>query len=170
MNLLPQDVLVMIKLCLVGQDSWTYEFLAHELGMSSSMLHSAVKRATKSRLFDEIDRRPRRKALEEFLIHGVKYAYPPDIGTITRGVPTAHAALEGYISSGEGSQYVWAHPLGTIRGMAVSPLYKSVPEIAVQDRRLHLALGAVDMLRIGRARERRLGEETIRQALHESAG
>ncbi len=102
MNLLPQDVLVMLKLALSTSQGWSYNSIAYELGMSPSMAFSGVKRASQSRLFDPKLRRPRRKALEEFLIHGVKYSFPPDIGSITRGVPTTFAspALRDHFSYG----------------------------------------------------------------------
>ena len=100
MNLLPQDVLIMIKLVVSSREGWTYNRIAHELNMSPSMAHSGVKRAIQARLFDPNRKRPRRKALEEFLIHGMKYAFPPDIGSLTRGIPTAFAspAFEGHLS------------------------------------------------------------------------
>ena len=48
MNLLPQDVLIMIKLAVSRREGWTYNRIAHELDMSPSMAHSGVKRATTS--------------------------------------------------------------------------------------------------------------------------
>jgi hypothetical protein len=36
--------------------------------------------------------RPNRKALEEFPIHGVKYAFPTHHGAMARGLPTSYAA------------------------------------------------------------------------------
>lgn len=169
MNLLPQDVLVMLKLALSASAGWTYDKVAYELGLSPSMAYNAIKRATQARLFDSHNKRPRRKALEEFLVHGVKYAYPPDIGTMTRGVPTAfaspmlrnkfaHADLETDI-------YVWPHPQGDQRGIEVSPLYKSVPDIAGRDEKLYSALGLLDAIRIGRARERALAEKLLLEML-----
>lgn len=163
MNLLPQDVLVMIKLALIPQNSWTYEGVAHDLGMSSSIVHRSVKRSTHARLFDSVRKRPRRGALEEFLVHGVKYAFPPDIGSVTRGVPTAHGApiLQGqFVQSGD-DLYVWPHAEGEVRGMSLSPLFKSVPQIVMLDDLLYQGLALLDAIRIGRAREQKVAGEML---------
>ena len=167
MNLLPQDVLVMLALVLDRSDAWTYEHLAHDLGMSSSMVHSAVKRSTRARLYDPVRKRPLRQALEEFLVHGVKYAYPPDVGGPTRGVATAWAvpALRSRIAGDDEERYVWPSPQGETRGIGLSPLYRSVPDIAWRNKQLYNALGLLDAIRIGRARERVLAEELLMDLL-----
>lgn len=169
MNLLPQDVLVMLKLAVSPDPWWTYATIAHELGVSSSMAFSSVKRATQARLYNTHEKRPRRKALEEFLVHGVKYAFPPEVGAITRGIPTAFAASrfkEEFGPFGEDPEiYVWPHPTGEHRGMALSPLYKSVPEAVENDLALYDILAVLDAIRIGRAREQRHAEDLIREML-----
>ena len=171
MNLLPQDVLIMIKLAASSREGWTYNKFAHELDMSPSMVHSGVKRATQARLYDPNRKRPRRKALEEFLIHGIKYAFPPDIGSLTRGIPTAFAspAFEGHLSYDPEEIYVWPYAEGSHRGVSFSPLYRSVPEIALKDERLYSALGLVDALRLGRARESKLAEKLLADMLRYDA-
>jgi len=163
MNLLPQDILIMIKLVLSDSHDWSYNTIAYELGMSPSMAFSGVKRASQARLFDSDRRRPLRKALEEFLIHGVKYAFPPDIGSMTRGIPTAFAspALRDLLVYDSKDIYVWPYAEGQERGISFSPLYKSVPEVAMKDEKLYAALGLVDALRLGRAREIKLAEELL---------
>jgi hypothetical protein len=163
MNLLPQDILIMIKLAVSTTQDWSYNTIAHELGMSPSMAFSGVKRASQARLFDSNRRRPLRKALEEFLIHGVKYSFPPDIGSMTRGIPTAFAspALRDHFAYDSENIYVWPHPQGHQRGISFSPLYKSIPEVAMKDEKLYAALGLVDALRLGRAREIKLAEKLL---------
>ena len=171
MNLLPQDILIMIKLALSISQDWSYNTIAYELGMSSSMAFSGVKRASQARLFDPIRRRPLRKALEEFLIHGVKYSFPPDIGSMTRGIPTAFAspALRGHFAYDSEDIYVWPHPKGHERGISFSPLYKSIPAVAMKDDKLYAALGLVDALRLGRAREIKLAEKLLVDMLKHNA-
>ena len=41
----PQDVILSLKLSLSEDLAWTYESMAHELGLSPSGVHDAVKRA-----------------------------------------------------------------------------------------------------------------------------
>jgi hypothetical protein len=50
MNLKPQDFLVALKLIALGEQHWTYARLAHELGLSASEAHAAVKRGLLSGL------------------------------------------------------------------------------------------------------------------------
>ena len=134
MILKPQDIVMLLKLAVEPETKWSYNQLAYELRMSSSEIHKGIKRAAQARLFDSHLKRPRRKALEEFLVHGVKYAYPPDIGTMTRGIPTAFASpmlRNEFVNGGNNSEvYVWPHPEGDVRGVELSPLYKSVPDVA----------------------------------------
>ena len=171
MNLLPQDILIMIKLAVSTSQDWSYNTIAYELGMSPSMAFSGVKRASQARLFDSNRRRPLRKALEEFLIHGVKYSFPPDIGSMTRGIPTAFAspALRNHFAYDPEDIYVWPHPKGHERGIGFSPLYKSIPEVAMKDEKLYAALGLVDALRLGRAREIKLAEKLLVDMLKHNA-
>ena len=171
MNLLSQDVLIMIKLAVSCPRGWTYNMIAYELDMSPSMAFNGVKRATQAHLFDPNRKRPRRKALEEFLIHGVKYAFPPDIGSMTRGIPTAFAspAFRGHLSYDSEEIYVWPYPEGYHRGISFSPLYKSVPEIAMKDEKLYAALGLVDAIRLGRVRESKLAERLLVDMLRYNA-
>ena len=171
MNLLPQDILIMIKLTLSTSQDWSYNTIAYELGMSPSMVFSGVKRASQARLFDPNRKRPLRKALEEFLIHGVKYSFPPDIGTMTRGIPTGFASpeLRNHLVYDLEEIYVWPYPKGHERGISFSPLYKSIPEVAMKDERLYAALGLVDALRLGRAREIKLAEKLLVDMLKPNA-
>lgn len=131
--------------------------------MSPSMAFSGVKRASQARLFDPNRRRPLRKAMEEFLIHGVKYSFPPDIGSMTRGIPTAFTSppLRDHFAYDSEDVYVWPHLKGHERGISFSPLYKSIPEVAMKDEKLYAALGLVDTLRLGRAREIKLAEKLL---------
>ena len=139
---------------------WSYNRLAYELYMSPSEVHAGVKRAVQARLFDPNRKRPISKALEEFLIHGVKYAFPPVIGPMTRGIPTAHASpvLEKHLAVSGDEIFVWPHPEGQCRGIELSPLYKTVPDMVAIDERLYHALGVLDAIRVGRARDVKLAE------------
>ena len=160
--MLPQDVLLMMKLAFSCPPRWTYNAVAYELEMSPSMAHAGIKRASVAGLYDALERRPVRKALEEFLVHGVKYAFPAEIGTPTRGVPTGAASpvLREHFSLGD-EVHVWPLAEGTVRGISLSPLYKSVPRVALKDDALYEALGALDAIRAGRVRERKMAKDIL---------
>ena len=169
MILKPQDIVILLKLVTLGGRPWSYSGLANELFMSPSETHSGIKRAAAARLFDEVRNVPLLKSLEEFLVHGVKYAFPPDRGSLTRGIPTSHAAppLNEQIVQSADPPPVWPDPEGTVRGYAFSPLYKSVPKAAAHDSDLYELLALVDAIREGRARERDLAVKELKARLKE---
>ncbi len=142
--------------------------------MSSSEVHAAVKRAQASRLLHgpELGERPNRSAIEEFLIHGLKYAFPAERGELTRGVPTSYAAepLRQVIALGDEPPPVWPYATGSQRGISFEPLYKQAAKAALRDPALYELLALADALRDGRARERKLAEEMmvgrLRSAVH----
>lgn len=156
MILKPQDIFILLKLIAIKRDNWSYSSLAHELYMSPSEVHAGIKRATIARLFDANRKRPVRKSLEEFILHGVKYAYPPEPGGLTRGIPTGYAGppLNHIIGQSDEEPPVWPDPEGNILGFAFPPLFKSVPKAAAIDQKLYELLVLVDAIRGGRARER----------------
>ncbi len=165
MNLKPQDIVVLLKLLVSGKDS--YSKLAGDLFMSPSEVHAAVKRAASAGLIDQSLKEVKRAALAEFLIHGLKYSFPPIRGTITRGIPTAHAAppLVDMISGTDDLPPVWPSPEGTIRGYELKPLYRTVPQAVRKDQKLYEMLALVDAIRSGRARERALAKDELNKRL-----
>jgi hypothetical protein len=167
MVLKPQDIVILLKLVTLGNRSWSYSTLAHELAMSASEVHGGIKRAAAARLFDPQRNVPMLRALQEFLVHGVKYAYPPDRGHATRGVPTSYAAppLNSLIVQPDEPPPVWPDPEGEVRGYEYSPLYRTVPKAAASDNALYELLALVDAIRDGRARERELAVKLLTERL-----
>jgi hypothetical protein len=161
----PQDVAVVLQLCRHGSPRPPYSQIAGELFMSSSEVHAAVKRAQASRLLHgpELGERPNWTALEEFLSHGLKYAFPAQRGSLTRGVPTSYAAqpLRERIAPNDEPPPVWPYAMGSQLGIALEPIYKQAPKAALRDPGLYEILALVDALRDGRARERKLAEEML---------
>ena len=167
MILKPQDIFIMLKLVVWNRPKWSYPALSHELSMSASEVHAAVKRAAAARLMD-LDRKiPVKSNILEFLIHGVKYAYPPDRGGITRGIPTGYAAqpLRDLIMQPDEPPPVWPDPEGQVRGYEFSPLYSSVPNASKVDPKLYELLALVDAIRDGRARERKIAIKEVQSRI-----
>ncbi len=128
----------------------------------------ALERAKHSGLIDASKKKLIKSAMEEFLLHGLKYVFPAEIGMLCRGIPTSHSAqpLANKIVSDPNDQYVWPHVDGSLRGQAVSPLCEWAPEAARRDPQLHELLALLDALRVGRARERMIAAEEIRARLN----
>lgn len=169
-QLKPQDVLVLLKLAVGGDDPWSYPRIAVELGMSASEVHAAMRRAVLAKL--AVASQPKgfrvhAQNLIEFLVHGVKFAFPVARGPITRGHPTAYAApvLRKRIVEGEGLPPVWPDPEGTVRGESFSALYPSqaVIRAILADPPMYDAVALVDAIRGGSARERQVATELLEQ-------
>ena len=171
MILKSQDVLFLLKLVAIGNNDWSYNRLAVELGMSPSEVHAAARRALATGLAVRLGERPesQRRNLLEFLLHGIRYVFVPERGEPTRGMPTLHAAppVSEWLVSNDELPPVWPDPEGEVRGIAFSPLYKSAPHAARQDKRLYELLVLVDAVRGGQARERKLAGEALKKRLME---
>jgi hypothetical protein len=171
----PQDVVVLIKLC--GYEAVSrppYSVIANDLEMSQSEVNASVKRLKQANLLrpKEMGELPVIAAVEEFLVHGVKYAFPVKRGSWVRGMPTSYAAepLNEMIIQGEDPVPVWPDPLGTKRGLSLLPLYKSVPEAAKRDPVLYARLALLDAIRDGGARQRSLAEKELIKSLRKTNG
>ena len=113
-----------------------------------------------------------RSAFLEFLIHGVRYSFPPERGALTPGVPTGYAAppLKKQINSGgDDPPPVWPYAKGPVRGYSFSPLHKNAPEAALDDPKLYELLSLVDAVRDGRARERNAAIHELEKRLESPA-
>lgn len=172
MILKPQDIVVVLKLVAIGQRPWSYVQLANELFMSASEINAGVKRALRARLLVKLGEgsqpQPNRKAIEEFLIHGLKYVFTPDHGSIVRGMKTSYAAdfFAKELIYDQQNPPVWPYAEGKDRGPSLSPLYRSVAQAAGQDGELYKLLALVDIIRDGRARERKIAEKMLREQLN----
>ena len=134
-GLLPQDVVVLAKLVSYGGSRPPIAQVGADLSLSPSQVFQSLKRLERSRLIDADTGRPLLKAVEEFLLHGVKYAFPARRGEATRGRPTAYAAppLNASIAAGEDLPPVWPDPAGEVRGVTFEPLHKSASKAAEKD-------------------------------------
>jgi hypothetical protein len=160
-----QDVLVLLKLVVIGGREFRVHALAKELGISASELSGSIRRSILAGLIDPVDRGCIRPALLEFMLHGFRYVFPVKPGAITRGMPTAHSAppLKGKIISK--MDFVWPLPRGSGRGQTVKPIYKSAPVAAQNDPTLYKLLALADALRVGSTRERNMASEILKEMI-----
>lgn len=161
-----QDLLVLLKLS-ESLPSWTFESIAHELGLGSSSVHRSAQRATEAGLYDYPRRAVNYPALREFLIHGARYVFPPKWQGEARGLPTAWAAppIAERLVWSESNVPVWADPEGKVRGIALEPLHPAVPDAVRRDERLWELLALFDSIRVGAARERKLAADELERRL-----
>lgn len=162
----PQDVLTTLRVALAEADGTpTYAILAADLGLSASEAHASVQRAQTSGLLTREfgDLRPNRTALIELVVHGLKYVFPPTFGAVTTGMPTAGSAppLAEEFGAEDDLQIVWPDPAGRARGLALCPLYPTVPLAAARSPRLYEALALIDAIRAGASREREMAIQRL---------
>lgn len=167
--LLPQDIILVLKLLCQPAQDWTYAEAGKQLGQSASQVYKSANRAAVAGLLPQptLLAKPNRAAVKEFLVHGVKYAFPVYRGSMTRGTPTSWAAepLKRYIAAPNEPPPVWPSPEGSVRGVELSPLYKTVPRVALSDFKLYQLLALLDAVREGRAREREIAVKELTQRI-----
>jgi hypothetical protein len=165
----PQDIVVLLKLCLT-KAPLTYANLANEIFLSASEVHSSFKRIAAARLISQTDPRDVqvvRSPFRDFLYYGVPFAFPAVRGSMTRGMPTAYAIpfIREQIATSDEPPPVWPYANGSVRGIALYPLYPTAPRAAEKDQQLYLALALVDAIRIGGAREREISMQALAKIL-----
>jgi hypothetical protein len=159
----PHDVPVLLQLAMAP--ATTFRDLAAAVGLSLGESHAAVKRLELARLVLFEERSVNRTAMMEFLIAGVPYAFPAQLGPPARGIPTAFSGplLAPEFSTEEA--VVWPAPRGQARGSSLVPLSPSIVRVWETNPGLYAALTLIDGIRVGRARERKLAQDRLRHYL-----
>jgi hypothetical protein len=155
--LLPEDIAVV--LALAEQDRHWSLVLPHLRALiSTEKLDEALRRLAAARLCHprlEIVVLP---ALARAL-QGVPFLFPAQLGALSRGVPTAwcepsvQAELRLFLGSTE-QRVVWSDADGEGEGRALEPLAPWVPSLAREDPGFSRRMALLEILRVGRARER----------------
>lgn len=164
MNLKPQDVVIALKIVAKHRNTdFKIAELAHDLCISISETSMGLKRLKQAKLL--ASSHINLAALEEFIIHGIKYVFVPEIGGFTRGIPTSYGAsiLSKKLSIQGQPIPVWPHAEGNTSGYSFSPLFKKVPESILKypDQKFYDLLALVDAIRHGQAREGNIAKKMI---------
>lgn len=163
-----QDIAILIKLLLKLDAKQQIEFknIAYELFISQSEVTKSIKRLEIAKLLsrysdDSIELR--RHELMELLVHSVKYLFPAEINIATRGIAAAYSSpyFKKLILSEE--VYVWPYINGTIKGLALTPIYKTLPNALERtpDENFYTIISALDLIRLGGKRENKIAKETL---------
>lgn len=165
MQLQPMDIAIA---CFLGRvPGATYASVANALGVSVSTAHKGADRLAQAGLLQAFERRVNRKALLEFIEHGVRYAFPTTIGERRRrGVPTAHAGPDLAAQIVADEPLVWPDDSSNVIGKTIEPLYNKAPALRGRCPDVYAMLADVDAVRVGRARERVLAMQALRQWLY----
>ncbi|MFP4019808.1 MAG: hypothetical protein ACLFUH_11230 [Bacteroidales bacterium] len=159
------DIVILLKIIASKQNQWFQIQIADSLFISQSEVSKSLNRSSYAGLYDPKGKKVMRMAFMELLQYGIKYVFPQQPGAIVRGVPTAHSAppLDAIIQSEE--KYVWPSGKGSARGQSIIPLYPTVVDAVKLDSLLHELLALVDVLRVGRARDRELAIQELKKRI-----
>lgn len=161
----PLDIVILLKISMYKEENWLAKNLSNNLKISAGEISESLNRSVIAGLLGADKRTLMRKTLIEFLEFGLKLVFPQKPGALVRGIPTSLSAppLNKLLNTDE--IFVWPYSKGTYRGQAVEPLYKTVPEIAVQDEGLYALLALTDALRIGKVREQKIAIEELKKRI-----
>lgn len=183
-----QDIVILLKLVSLNEqekfqeiskirnlpnheDPYSVRGLEFSLGISKTEISASINRSISSGLAIKEHKsgrpKPNRRDLYNFIINGLKFVFPVQPGSITRGVATAFAApmlINKLISAGD-YNYVWPYAEGKEMGQAVKPLFRTVPEASKNDDLLYEYLALIDAMRLGNQREAGLARNLIEEKL-----
>lgn len=159
------DTMILVRLA-ADRTPWTFRSLGKELNLDPAALHRSVARLKEAGLLNE-DRDVNRAAVEEYLIHAVRYISPAKRGSLERGMPTAWAIepLRGLVADAGEPPPVWPDPHGDVRGQAVQPIADEIISLSKARPDLQEWFALIDGIRIGRARERQLATRELKKLL-----
>ncbi len=148
--------------------------IADELAVAPSQVHAALQRlatagllkaGAHSRAADA--RATNARALGEFLLFGVRYAFPAVRGPIAHGVPTAWSApaLAAHLDAPDAVVWPTAPTPTSIRGFSIKPLYANAVLIIGSAPETYRMLTLVDAMRLGEPRARSAARVLLEKAL-----
>jgi hypothetical protein len=149
----PQDAVILLKILTIAEPNWQYRDLAASLSISVSEISESLNRSHMAGLVDESRRKVHRKSLMEFIEYGLHYVFPQAPGSMVTGIPTAHSHDFYAAKFASELNYVWQDDNGSMRGLSIQPMYKTVIKAVKLDEELYKMLASIDIIRVGRVRE-----------------
>ncbi len=161
----PQDIVVLLKILCYGSKNWYSKDLSADLFLSSAEVSNSLQRSAISGLLDTDKKKVRAQSLFEFLVFGAPFVFSERPGFISRGIPTAHSHpfMMNHFSSDQ--LYVWPDAEGEQKGLSVQPLYPAVVKAVKKDDILYLMLALIDVLRVGKVREKQVAIAELRKMI-----
>lgn len=159
----PQDIVILLKILTLNGAPWQYRDLAASLKLSISEVSESLNRSFMAGLIDESKRKVRRQSLMEFIEFGLHYVFPQIPGRLVTGIPTAHSHPFYSKKIISDLPYVWPDNEGSIKGLAIQPLYKTVTKAVARDEELYKLLAGIDIIRTGSTRELKLALQELKK-------
>jgi len=125
----------------------------------------AMKRLIDIKLLASDRQQVMKRNFLDFLIYGLPYVFPAQLGAVTKGIATHLTAIPMSEHFSAERSYVWPYAVGETIGQSILPIYPSVPDIIGNEPELYYALVLIDTLRIGQARERKKAISLLKKLL-----
>jgi hypothetical protein len=161
----PQDIVILLKIIILGNNSWLNKDLAQSLYISGSEIGESLARSEIAGLLDFNKKRVNRQGLFEFLEYGLHYVFPQHPGAMVTGIPTAHGHpfIKQFIVAD--LLYVWPDFKGEARGLSIEPFYPNQVKAILEDAELYKVLALLDVIRVGRVREIKIAINELRKMI-----
>jgi hypothetical protein len=163
-----QDIVVAVKLLILNGKKCTFAELGKQVKLSASEVHAASTRLKESYLLDSFSGNIRKTPFEEFLVHGIQYVFPAIQDKPVRGMFTGYSSpfvKDEFANNSD--PIVWPYSSGRDRGIAIAPLYKTVPEVCSNDSMMYHWLSVIDLFRLNKPREREIAIRHIKKLFEE---
>lgn len=151
----PHDIVVLCQIA-VSNDEWKSTDIAASLFISPAEISYSLQRSGQAGLIDLNQRKVFRRTLLDFVRFGLPFVFPAVRGPIMIGVPTAYSAPVIKKFFGVREYLVWEHEDGTERGESIAALYPNAPKAALANREIYDTLALLDVMRIGKVREKEI--------------
>jgi len=163
----PQDIVILAKILSFQNHHWMAKDLASSLYLSPSEVSESLHRSVYAGLINSEKKQVLRLNFLEFLIHGMRYVFPQQPGSLVRGLPTAHSHPKLQKKFIADNKLVWPdHESNTI-GLSIEPFYSNQILAAKQDESFYYILCLIDILRLGKPREVNFAKEELKKYFHE---
>lgn len=161
----PQDIAILLKIVALKDQSWQMSGLSHALFISLSEVSESLNRSRIAGLIDYNKKNVNKLSLLEFIEHGLKYVFPQEPGTLVRGIATAHTHPFMKKMFASEHDFVWPDRNGEALGLMIEPFYAKQVEAVKQDELYYKLLALVDVIRVGRKREKKYAMEELKSEI-----
>jgi hypothetical protein len=161
----PQDIAVLLKI-IISNPGWMSKDIAQDLVLSPAEVSYSLQRSAQAGLLDASKKKVMRKAFLEFIQYGLPRVFPAIRGPLAVGIPTAFSspAISPYLMTNQLNDLViWPHAEGEARGETINPLYPNAVQAALKDETLYHLLSLVDVMRMGKVREKEIALRLLKE-------
>lgn len=165
--MISRDILVLVNYIIWDERKWNAKSFSEHLGIHRNSLYDSLAVLHHAKLIGKNSMKPNFENIEEFLVCGLKYLFPPKFGDGGVGMYTAYSAEPLSEIIVHQKKIVWLEDDANDKGqISLEPIHKSVPKLCLRNHELHEYFSLLDAIRAGRARERVIGVELLVKKLH----